>query len=163
VGFREIRKNQPQAHPTYTPNYTTILEEAEEMAPLVKKPAATEQAYRDPTYVQKPMRIIDHSSPDAIDLEQFEYVGPKKSRFSFHLPKLPKLEGSRVWQVIKLGIKVLIGCALIYLGLTTTGSFFGPASGKFAGDLAMVFYRYQLGNLVAMAGVIVIYDAYIFR
>jgi hypothetical protein len=51
-----------------------------------------------------------------------------------------------------------IGLIMIYFGLTSTGSYFTPAS-RFTKELAGAFYTYQLGTLVAMVGVVLIYDA----
>lgn len=51
-----------------------------------------------------------------------------------------------------------VGLLLVWFGLTSTGSFFIPAT-KFGGWLAGVFYGWQAGNLMAMIGVVLIYDA----
>jgi hypothetical protein len=55
-------------------------------------------------------------------------------------------------------VQGVIGAVLIYFGLTSTGSYYMPAS-RFAGDLATVFYQYQIGVLLSMVGVVLIYDA----
>jgi hypothetical protein len=56
-------------------------------------------------------------------------------------------------------VKMAIAIVFIWFGLTSTGSFFGPASSKFAGQLAQVFYVFQVGTLLAMIGVVLAYDA----
>ena len=53
---------------------------------------------------------------------------------------------------------ISVGILLIYLGLTTSGSYYQPAT-HFSGDLATIFYVYQLGTLIAMAGVVLVYNA----
>jgi hypothetical protein len=54
--------------------------------------------------------------------------------------------------------KLAVAIALIWFGATTTGSFYGPASGKFAGVLATIFYQYQAGLMLEFVGIVVIYD-----
>lgn len=51
-----------------------------------------------------------------------------------------------------------IGLLMIWFGLTSTGSYFIPAT-KFGGFLAGLFYGWQFGNLIAMVGIVLIYDA----
>lgn len=51
-----------------------------------------------------------------------------------------------------------VGIILIVFGLTNTGSYFTPV-GQFKGTLADIFYGWQAGNLMAMVGVVLIYDA----
>jgi hypothetical protein len=51
-----------------------------------------------------------------------------------------------------------VGLILIVFGLTSTGSYFTPV-GQFRGTLADVFYGWQAGNLIAMVGTILVYDA----
>jgi hypothetical protein len=52
-----------------------------------------------------------------------------------------------------------VGLILIVFGLTNTGSFYTPATIFDSGILADIFYGWQAGNLIAMVGVILIYDA----
>lgn len=54
--------------------------------------------------------------------------------------------------------KVVAGLIMIFFGLTSTGSFYAPAS-KFGGILASIFYEWQVGTLVAIIGCILIYDS----
>jgi hypothetical protein len=68
-------------------------------------------------------------------------------KLNFSMKKMPLLIAEGV-----------AGFVAIYFGLTQTGSYYTPAS-RFAGDLATVFYGYQLGTLMAMVGVVLIYDA----
>jgi hypothetical protein len=51
-----------------------------------------------------------------------------------------------------------VGLILIVFGLTSTGSYFTPV-GQFRGPLADVFYGWQAGNLIAMVGTVLVYDA----
>lgn len=50
------------------------------------------------------------------------------------------------------------GLLLIWFGLSSTGSYFIPAT-KFGGFLAGLFYGWQAGTFLAMIGVVLIYDA----
>lgn len=54
--------------------------------------------------------------------------------------------------------KIVAGIIMIFFGLTSTGSFYTPAS-KFGGVLASIFYEWQVGTLVAIIGCILIYDS----
>jgi hypothetical protein len=64
------------------------------------------------------------------------------------------------WNAIgKLVVQVAIGVVFVYFGLTSTGSYYEPAS-RFSGDLATVFYVYQLGTLMAIVGCLIGYDAF---
>ena len=82
-------------------------------------------------------------------------VTPVKHTLQFSLPSLPKLNNFKVGiiPVVKVGVSLL----LIWFGLTSTGSYYGPATGKFSGLLAQIFYQYQAGMLLAMVGLLVIY------
>lgn len=59
---------------------------------------------------------------------------------------------------LKIAIPILGGIVLIWFGLTTTGSYFETSS-RFGGILSVIWYGWQLGNLLAMIGVILIYDS----
>jgi hypothetical protein len=61
-------------------------------------------------------------------------------------------------QTLKIFLPTVGGIILIVFGLTTTGSYYTPA-GRFGGALADIWYGWQLGNLLAMVGVVAIYDA----
>lgn len=50
------------------------------------------------------------------------------------------------------------GLLLVWFGLTSTGSYFISAT-KFGGFLAGLFYGWQFGNLLAMVGIVLIYDS----
>jgi uncharacterized membrane protein len=73
---------------------------------------------------------------------------------------LPKLDLKRIDPRLAICIvaPIIAGVGLIWFGLTTTGSFWTPAT-KFGGSLALIWYGYQLGNLLAMIGTVLIYDA----
>jgi hypothetical protein len=51
-----------------------------------------------------------------------------------------------------------VGLLFIWFGLTSTGSYFISAT-RFGGFLAGLFYGWQFGNLLAMVGIVLIYDA----
>lgn len=53
----------------------------------------------------------------------------------------------------------IVGVICVYFGLTSTGSYYQPAT-RFAGDIATVFYGYQLGTLIAIFGCFLAYDAF---
>lgn len=53
---------------------------------------------------------------------------------------------------------IIAALVLIYLGVTLGGSYFGPASGKFSGIMATIFYQYYGGTIMTTVGLIAIYD-----
>jgi hypothetical protein len=55
-------------------------------------------------------------------------------------------------------VEGVAGMLAVWFGLTSTGSYYTTAS-RFAGDLATVFYGYQLGTLMAIVGVLLVYDS----
>lgn len=55
-------------------------------------------------------------------------------------------------------ITALLGLAMIWFGLTSTGSYYSSAT-RFGGELANIFYGWQIGTLAAMVGVVLIYHA----
>ena len=57
-----------------------------------------------------------------------------------------------------LAIRIPVIAILLWFGITTAGSYFGPASGKFSGELANLFYVSQVGNLLIILGCIIGYD-----
>jgi hypothetical protein len=85
-------------------------------------------------------------------------VSVPTSRMSLHLPKFE----SGLFLTFFI-VRIVLGIAMVGFGIYTSGSYYGPAIGKFSGDLAMLFYRYQLGMVIAFAGMIVVYDALRFR
>jgi len=58
----------------------------------------------------------------------------------------------------RLILQIGIGVVFVYFGLTTTGSYYEPAS-RVSGDLATVFYVFQFGTLLTIIGCIIGYDA----
>lgn len=64
---------------------------------------------------------------------------------------------------LKLGMRVIaelmLGLIIIVTGVSAAGSYFGSASEKFSGIFATIFYSYQLGNVLIISGIILIYDA----
>lgn len=61
-----------------------------------------------------------------------------------------------LWVAAELAIAGL----LLYFGVTLDGSYYGPASGKFAGLLATIFYSYRVGILMMIFGGIAMCDAF---
>lgn len=57
-----------------------------------------------------------------------------------------------------LALKCFAGVALIFFGLTNTGSFYTTA-GQFGGILATIFYEWQFGTLLTAVGSLLIYDS----
>jgi hypothetical protein len=129
LAFREIR---PQA----TQDISDLFEDAPPTPPSKKvEPVKLDSHFRLPGW--------DRSVPKVT-----------KKRFSF-----PTIDTTNYKKFGIALLKVGIGCFLIWFGASSSGSAFGPASGKFGGQLAQVFYVYQVGMLLAMIGVIFIYDA----
>lgn len=62
------------------------------------------------------------------------------------------------YAVVRVVLPIAAGLFLIWFGLTTTGSYYEPAS-RFGGFLAEIWYCDQLGTLLAIVGGIAIYDA----
>jgi hypothetical protein len=60
-----------------------------------------------------------------------------------------------VWVAVEL----IFAAVMVFLGVTFGGSYYGPASGKFTGMLATIFYQWQVGTIITVIGVIAAYDA----
>ena len=138
-------------YPTASPKPTEPLK----MAPLAApRPTPTHPL---PVYVPpQPEEFMDTDeiygsatayAPAAITATRTPRSFKPKLALNFSMKKMPLLVAEGV-----------VGFVAIYLGLTQTGSYYTPAS-RFAGELATVFYGYQLGTLAAMVGVVLIYDA----
>jgi hypothetical protein len=91
-----------------------------------------------------PVIPVMESAPSAL---------PSKRTLQFSFPSLPALPDLKIIPVIKIGVSLL----LIWFGITSTGSYYGPITGRFAGILAEIFYQYQAGMVMAMVGLLVIY------
>ena len=59
------------------------------------------------------------------------------------------------WVIVELAVAGI----LILAGITLGGSYYGPASGRFGGFLATLFYQWQVGTIVLVIGIIAAYDA----
>ena len=71
---------------------------------------------------------------------------------------IPSIQANSFLQALKIGIPIIGGIILIAFGLSTTGSYYIPAT-RFGGGLAEFWYGWQAGNLLAIIGGIAIYDA----
>jgi hypothetical protein len=58
-----------------------------------------------------------------------------------------------------IAAELCVAATLVFFGITLGGSYYGPASGRFAGTVATVVYQWQLGTVMIVAGVIAAYDA----
>lgn len=80
------------------------------------------------------------------------------NKWLFRLRQLFRFPMVDTKSIKMVAIRVPVSLLLIYFGITQSGSYFGPASGRFSGALATIFYQWQLGTILAMIGLIVIYD-----
>ena len=90
-----------------------------------------------------------------------QYIPEQPPKKKIKLPSIafPEVNATNSKKIGMAMVKLAVSVILIWFGLTSTGSYFGPASGKFGGQLAQIFYQYQLGSLICMFGVVLIYDA----
>ena len=101
---------------------------------------------------EQPTTSVRGTIPATMDL---------RKRFAPSLPPLtipafPQLNKSGVSLTTVIGF--VCALALIWVGATTSGTFYGPASGKFAGILATIFYQYQLGTMLEFFGILILWD-----
>jgi hypothetical protein len=82
----------------------------------------------------------------------------KKSKFS--IPHLNLDDPANLENVKFLLKRTIISAILIWFGATSTGSYYGVLASRYTGDLARVFYQWQLGTIIVCIGVCVIYDTY---
>lgn len=77
------------------------------------------------------------------------------------IPEVREVTRTRMdWKALaRLLPQVAVGIICVYFGLTSTGSYYQPAS-RFSGDIATVFYGYQLGTLIVIFGCFLAYDAF---
>lgn len=59
--------------------------------------------------------------------------------------------------IAKRLVPAIVGAFLIFIGLTTSGSYFLLSTRMFD-TMATIFYTYQVGTLMAMVGAILVYD-----
>jgi hypothetical protein len=88
-----------------------------------------------------------------------QYVEPQEKKRRLPTITLPKIDTSNSKKIGFAMVKLAVSVILIWFGLTSTGSYFGPASGKFGGQLAQIFYQFQIGTLIACIGIVLVYDA----
>ena len=81
-----------------------------------------------------------------------------KKRLAF--PSLDLDNKANLNHAINLGGRIVVCIAFIWFGLTAQGSVNGPGMYKYTGELALVFYRWQLGTLIAGIGMLVGYDTF---
>ena len=99
-------------------------------------------------------------------IEEFDPTDPSDLFDDIHVQSLiptiqhrPSLSPQEAFiRTAKIFAPAGIGLILIAFGLTTTGSYYMPAS-RFAGFLADIWYGWQAGTFLAMIGTILIYDA----
>jgi hypothetical protein len=85
-------------------------------------------------------------------------TAPKKKRVTLSLPTLD-LDNKVNLEIVKFVVfRSVVIVALLWFGVTSSGSFAGPAAGKFSGDLAHIFYEWQIGTVLAGIGLIIGYD-----
>src|SRR5512137_896422 len=157
---------QPQPTPTPTPAAPApapIPQPIPEPIPEpVYQPPVVQQP--QPPVVQQPQMIQISADDYARLLQQHQqpvpaYVEPQEKKRRLPTITLPKIDTSNSKKIGIAMVKLAVSVILIWFGLTSTGSYFGPASGKFGGQLAQIFYQYQIGSLVCMIGVVIAYDA----
>ena len=59
-----------------------------------------------------------------------------------------------------IAAELAIAGILLFFGVTLDGSYYGPASGRFTGMLATVFYQYRVGVLMMIFGGVAMCDAF---
>lgn len=101
----------------------------------------------------KPDPLVGLYSDDAPKTSAVSTISRK-----FKIPSLDLDNKANLQVVTFLMFRIVIVVALVWFGLSASGSNFGPAAGKFKGDLAIVFYQWGIGYLLAMVGVVVGYD-----
>lgn len=180
MGFKEIKNYQlrpvkpqipvqPVPAPVPDPEPHTYVQTPE---PVPTSPPDTLETLFEPIYVPV---LRTEPNPE-----------PEKRKFTITIPKLPKLDISRFmfWKKQKsvlfpviqkthnitgsdmklstksLLIRLIISGILIYFGITTSGSYFGAVSARLTGDFARLFYSWGMGYLMAMIGLIIVYDTY---
>ena len=98
-----------------------------------------------------------------VDDNLFEPVQPTQTvRANPLVDTLPRFAGFLHYPVALLsfatGAKLVVAVIMVILGIVLGGSYFGPAAGKFGGMLATVFYQWQIGTILIIAGMILAYD-----
>jgi len=170
----------PQPIPAKEPSYIHDPAGAAERimqrhtTPTPAKKAIPEYVWPRPTPTPEPVTapMFTNEYPDMADI----YGTGKKPGGGFRLPFIfqrkekqfiPPEDRVQVSD-IKMNIdwkkmggliaQVGVGIVAVWFGLTSTGSFYEPAS-RFSGELATIFYGYQLGTLFVVLGCLLGYDA----
>jgi hypothetical protein len=58
-----------------------------------------------------------------------------------------------------VAVELGVAAVLVFFGVMLGGSYYGPASGRFTGMLATIFYVWQVATIMTILGMIVAYDA----
>lgn len=134
--------------------------------PIVAEAQATVGNAASPKYVPefsdvaeiygKPAQVSSHA-PSAIAGTKFQLPA-----FRPRIPTLPKLDYGNGIMLTFFVVKLALAAALVYFGLTMTGSYYVTTS-RLQGDLATFAYKYQIGTLIAFIGVMFAYDTIRFR
>jgi hypothetical protein len=106
-----------------------------------------------------------HEYPDSASIYGGTTTAPARTTFQdtpSHLSKFNFSPGSGLITMFFI-VRIVLGIAMVGFGIYTSGSYYGSAITKYSGDMAMLFYRYQLGMILAFAGMILVYDALRFR
>ena len=169
-------KKQVITHlPSPQPKEPVVLEpELEDMIregpPYIREPViqehaiagniASPQMMMPPAPIPAPIAIADldvgeiYGTGRGIALPKFKLPSFRKSQPVLDTPV--QHEGRNLTGYARPVLQVLGGIILIWFGLTSTGSYFQPFT-RFTGTLATVFYEYQLGTVIVMTGVLLIY------
>ena len=76
----------------------------------------------------------------------------------FSIPHLNLDDPANLQNVKFLLTRIIVSAALIWFGATSTGSFFGAAAGRYGGDMARIFYQWQVGTILVSIGICILYD-----
>ena len=103
---------------------------------------------------------IREVSKEELWQDRLTATAPKTIKQRLRFPSLDLDNKENLNHVISLGSRILITIGFIWFGLTAQGSINGPGMYKYTGELAMVFYRWQLGTFIAGIGMLVGYDTF---
>jgi len=173
---------QPLVHlPAQLPKETIVLDDdLEDMIragpPYIREPviqgnaiagnAASPQMMFPPVPAPQPMAAADldvaeiYGTGRGIALPKFKLPSFRRKTPDYSDTLREDVKPAFNWKgLILLLNQVIAGIVLVYLGLTTTGSYYQPVS-RYTGQMAMVFYQYQLGVLVVIVGCFLVYHAF---
>lgn len=115
-------------------------------------PIGTLRRIADPTIPKSPVTPKEIKDADPTSL--FEEPEPVDTRRSTLIPQMPTVEGIPAILLPVAGI--VVGLIVLWFGIFNAGSFYGISS-RFSGDLANLFYVWQVGNVLEIIGVIAVY------